>query len=340
MRCAIGSTGVSILSGVLRGQVFALLGVEHGVALEERDRAFGFLALVVGVGADDAVGIDDQLAMFALAHIAAERQSLAEGEPVRRLIAGDHRGHPQHDGVDALIGNAVVAQRAHDASFHVAGVPGPVPRPHALFEIGDDLSGDAAVKIAAGWCVGAASSALRCFVVMGIPLLPGRPPRVGPRCGPAGARGLGNGGARRGRGIARLAGRFAESRGYRRRGQRPCPGVPGCAPGSARFEALGGSIGSGKISRTNRAVRASDRRGRPYSMACLYCALRRNTAGLIPNLALCDGPGARDQQELRFDSIELRHVLVVWRKLPKAPTPARRDITRSSRDNSSVVRLH
>jgi hypothetical protein len=31
---------------------------------------------------------------------------------------------------------------------------------------------------------------------------------VGLRCGPAGARGLGNGGARRGRGIARLAGRL------------------------------------------------------------------------------------------------------------------------------------
>jgi hypothetical protein len=51
---------------VMRGQVFALPGVEHGVALEERNRAFGFLAFILGAAADDAVGVDDQLAMLPL----------------------------------------------------------------------------------------------------------------------------------------------------------------------------------------------------------------------------------------------------------------------------------
>ena len=60
------------LGVVVRGQAFALLGIEHGVALEEGDFPLGLLALVVGLGAGDAVGIDDQLAMLALADIAAE----------------------------------------------------------------------------------------------------------------------------------------------------------------------------------------------------------------------------------------------------------------------------
>ena len=93
----------------MRRQVFALLGVEHRVALEERDRAFGVLAFGVRVVTRDAVGIDDQLAMLALAHIAAEALRLAERHPVRRAVAVGHRGHPEHDGVDALIGNGVVA---------------------------------------------------------------------------------------------------------------------------------------------------------------------------------------------------------------------------------------
>ena len=42
------------------------------------------LAFVVCVGADDAAGIDDRLAMLALAHIAAELFGLGEGEPVRQ----------------------------------------------------------------------------------------------------------------------------------------------------------------------------------------------------------------------------------------------------------------
>jgi hypothetical protein len=41
----------------VRGQIFTLLGVEDRIAFEERNSAFGFFALVVGVGADDAVGM-------------------------------------------------------------------------------------------------------------------------------------------------------------------------------------------------------------------------------------------------------------------------------------------
>jgi hypothetical protein len=51
-------------------QAVDLLDIEDRAALEERDRVFGFLAgRAVGLGADDLVGIDDEAAMLALAHI-------------------------------------------------------------------------------------------------------------------------------------------------------------------------------------------------------------------------------------------------------------------------------
>jgi hypothetical protein len=45
----------------MRGQSIALRGVEYGVALHVGDFPFGFLALGVGLGAGDAVGIDHEL---------------------------------------------------------------------------------------------------------------------------------------------------------------------------------------------------------------------------------------------------------------------------------------
>ncbi len=63
------------------GQVLALVGVEHGEALEERDRA-GLVAVALGppafVVGHEAVGIDDGRAVLALADIAAEAQAPGE----------------------------------------------------------------------------------------------------------------------------------------------------------------------------------------------------------------------------------------------------------------------
>ena len=58
-----------------------------------------------------ALGVDDQLAMLALAHVAAEFQRLPEGQPERAGIPLLHRGGPQHHHIDALVGHAVVAPR-------------------------------------------------------------------------------------------------------------------------------------------------------------------------------------------------------------------------------------
>ena len=70
----------------------------------------------VGLGAGDAIGIDDKFAMLALAEIAAEFRSLAEGEPKRAGKPLHDRGGPQHHDVDPLVGNAVVAKGAGDAA--------------------------------------------------------------------------------------------------------------------------------------------------------------------------------------------------------------------------------
>ena len=59
----------------------------------------------------------------------------------------DRRGHPERENVDAAVGLAVVAQRAGDPAGGVFGVPGLHPRADALFEIGDDLRGDAGVNV-------------------------------------------------------------------------------------------------------------------------------------------------------------------------------------------------
>lgn len=54
------------------GQAVDLLDVKHRVALHERDFALDFVAIVAGLGLVDAVGIDDERAVLALAHLAAE----------------------------------------------------------------------------------------------------------------------------------------------------------------------------------------------------------------------------------------------------------------------------
>lgn len=62
-------------------QVLALIGVEHGESLEERNRA-GFVAVALRplafLAGDEAVGIDDCGAVLAFAHVAAKAQGLAK----------------------------------------------------------------------------------------------------------------------------------------------------------------------------------------------------------------------------------------------------------------------
>ena len=69
------------------GQAVALRGVEDRESFEERD-GYGFVARLARTAAfivgNKAVGIDDGRAAFALPHIAAKTERLAEGEPALR----------------------------------------------------------------------------------------------------------------------------------------------------------------------------------------------------------------------------------------------------------------
>jgi hypothetical protein len=71
----------------MRGQSVALLGVEYGVTLHVGDFPLGLLALGVGLGAGDAVGIDHEFAGLALADMPAEFERLLEGQPQRAGVA-------------------------------------------------------------------------------------------------------------------------------------------------------------------------------------------------------------------------------------------------------------
>ena len=80
-------------------EVLALVGIEDREALEERDRV-GLVAGFGGAGAfavgNEAVGIDDGDAAFALAHMRAEFQRLTKGEPVLAGEAALVAGQPQN----------------------------------------------------------------------------------------------------------------------------------------------------------------------------------------------------------------------------------------------------
>ena len=132
----------------MRGQAFDLLDVENRVALHEGNIALGFLAgSVVGFGARDLGGINDQAALLAFADMGVQFKRLLEGHPVRRGVSLRHGGRPQHHDIDSPVGNAVGAQRPRDAACGVFGVPRLEPRADALFQLADDLVGDLGINI-------------------------------------------------------------------------------------------------------------------------------------------------------------------------------------------------
>ena len=134
-------------------QAVALLDIEHGEALEEVDRAgvlarlLRALALLAG---DEAVGVDDRRAALALAHIAAERERLAEGEPALAGVAALDDGTPEDQHVDAGIapaGRGVLRQGQR------RGHAGCSPRLHPWqatgLEFSDDPVGNFGVEVRA-----------------------------------------------------------------------------------------------------------------------------------------------------------------------------------------------
>jgi hypothetical protein len=57
------------------------------------------------------------------------------------------RRRPQHQNVDAPIGNSVAAQGSRDAPGGMLGIPRLEPRPDAFLKFTNDLIGDALIDI-------------------------------------------------------------------------------------------------------------------------------------------------------------------------------------------------
>ena len=95
IRCEMLGAGDALEGGPGRGgcrveplgQPVDLLGVEHRVAPQKRDFAFDCLAVVGGVGLANPVGIDDEGAVLALAHLPAMLGRLPIGQPGRGGVA-------------------------------------------------------------------------------------------------------------------------------------------------------------------------------------------------------------------------------------------------------------
>jgi hypothetical protein len=96
----------------LRGQALALLGIENGVAFEERNVAFAFLAAGVDFGAAYAICIDNKLAGLSLPAVGAKLKGLLEGQPKRTGVTFYNGGRPLPYGVDAIMRGSIVPQRA------------------------------------------------------------------------------------------------------------------------------------------------------------------------------------------------------------------------------------
>lgn len=137
-------------------QSIALRGIEHGKALEERNRARLLAALdllaplrVAVVFRSEAVGIEHRAPALALADAAASGQRLAKGQPIlRRIAALDHRA-PEDQHIDPRV-SPLGHRIAWQAGRGLGLAPRPDPRKHAVLKLGDDFLRDLVIKRCAG----------------------------------------------------------------------------------------------------------------------------------------------------------------------------------------------
>ena len=131
----------------VRREVVDLLGVKHGVALEERNFALGLVSLLRGLGAGDLAREHDKLAMLSLADLRPAFLRLFVGQPYRAGVTARGCRHPKRNDVDATVGDSIMPQRARDASGGVFCVPRFQPRAGSALKLGDNPVGDPGVEV-------------------------------------------------------------------------------------------------------------------------------------------------------------------------------------------------
>src|SRR5271166_3531898 len=129
-------------------QAVDLLHIENRVPLEKRDFPVDFVArLFVGFFSLDAICVDDKRALLALADVGVKFRCLFEGHPDGSREGLCHGACPQRENVDSAVRLPVVAEWARNPSCRMFGVPRPNPRPHAFFQVADDLVGNPGVDV-------------------------------------------------------------------------------------------------------------------------------------------------------------------------------------------------
>ena len=131
-----------------RGQAVDLFAVEHRVTLEERDFVLNVVAVGVGVGSPDAVGVNDKTAVLTLANLRAKFLRLLVGHPDWARETMLHRFAPQRQDIDAAIGFAVMAEWTGNPSCCVLRVPRLQPRTDALLKVCDNAACDPRIEVA------------------------------------------------------------------------------------------------------------------------------------------------------------------------------------------------
>ena len=107
--------------------------------------------MLVRLGLGDLVGVDHHRSALAFADVTAEFERLLERHPDRRREAARDGFRPEQHDIDALIGHAVMAQRARNASSRVGRAPRFDPRTHTALQIRDDAIGDPRIDVGAGF---------------------------------------------------------------------------------------------------------------------------------------------------------------------------------------------
>jgi hypothetical protein len=135
MRCGRQSAARAIVLGP-RGEISRLppskrrTGSAGRVTLHEGDRVLALLAGgLIRLDADDLVRVHDKISLLTLADVSFQFRCLLEGHPDRSGVVLLDGGRPQHQNIDALIGNAIPPQRSRNASGGMLGFPRLVPRP-------------------------------------------------------------------------------------------------------------------------------------------------------------------------------------------------------------------
>ncbi len=98
-------------------------------------------SLGIGFSEDELVGLNDEAAVFALAHVGLMVQRLFERHPNRRSVAFGYGFRSQHVNIDTLLRDAIGAQGPRDMPAVITGIPRLDPGSHAVFDLADDLVG-------------------------------------------------------------------------------------------------------------------------------------------------------------------------------------------------------